>query len=177
MGLPEHYRAVNQESGHASNCGWGAGADCNCGKHTCSGCGCCGDCFCDLKSEAANQAGMAHGVQASNEVKGCADSGPPDCPVCLKPRAAGHHGCACDYGCDWCGDSGDLGPGVEGDNLCLACREKEKDELEREAELEAMGDHDDACRSGDFNDYDDSYRPRGGADLWWDPESGEPRCG
>ncbi len=29
--LPDHYRACNSESGHASNCGYGAGADCTCG--------------------------------------------------------------------------------------------------------------------------------------------------
>jgi hypothetical protein len=31
--LPDHYRAVNEESGHAYNCGWGAGADCTCGYY------------------------------------------------------------------------------------------------------------------------------------------------
>jgi len=32
MGLPDYYRACNEEEGHARNCGWGAGGDCTCGK-------------------------------------------------------------------------------------------------------------------------------------------------
>jgi len=32
MGLPELYRATNEGTGHASNCSWGAGGDCTCGK-------------------------------------------------------------------------------------------------------------------------------------------------
>jgi len=30
--LANHYRALNEEFGHASGCGYGAGADCTCGK-------------------------------------------------------------------------------------------------------------------------------------------------
>lgn len=30
--LADYYREVNFNDGHKSNCGWGAGADCSCGK-------------------------------------------------------------------------------------------------------------------------------------------------
>ena len=39
---------------------------------------------------------IAHGVEAYNDASGRGTlGGPPDCPTCLRPQVAGHHGCAC----------------------------------------------------------------------------------
>lgn len=165
--LPDHYRAINRESGHAYNCAWGGGADCNCGKHTCPDCGFCGDCFCHEIAEEANQAGMAHGVEAANEVRGSGPSGPPDCPTCLRPKEPGHHGCVCvdDDACEGCEKLTGTEKDYHGEWLCSECRE-----MVFEGYCDSQAD-------SNYRDYDDSPRPRGGADLWWDKESGEPRCG
>ena len=46
--------------------------------------------------EAAHLAGMEGGVDAFNDAIGSSLTGPPDCPSCLRPRVAGHHGCYCE---------------------------------------------------------------------------------
>jgi hypothetical protein len=46
--------------------------------------------------EEAHLAGMEGGTAAYNNAIGSALTGPPDCPACLRPRVAGHHGCSCD---------------------------------------------------------------------------------
>ena len=46
--------------------------------------------------EAAHLAGMEGGVDAYNDAIGSSLTGPPDCPSCLRPRVAGHHGCYCE---------------------------------------------------------------------------------
>ena len=46
--------------------------------------------------EMAMEAGMGLGADAYNDMMGFGGGGPPDCPRCLRPRVAGHHGCMCE---------------------------------------------------------------------------------
>ena len=46
--------------------------------------------------------GLSYGIEAHNEESGQAlGYRAKDCPACLRPRVAGHHGCACDDDEDW----------------------------------------------------------------------------
>jgi len=49
----------------------------------------------------------------------------------------------------------------------------EREDMERAEEDEEAVDHDEDHGP----DWADTSSPVGGADLWWDPETGEPRCG
>lgn len=51
----------------------------------------------DDDDEAAGLAGMEHGVEASNEARGCSLREPVStCPHCLLDKVDGHHGCNCE---------------------------------------------------------------------------------